>query len=86
MSDVLQSQGDYWQRTLAGAPTLLELPTDRPRPAEQDCRGAFVDVELDEQLTAQLRILSRRSWCHAFHDVVAGWGVLLSRLSGPTIS
>ena len=33
---VLQAQGAYWQRTLAGAPAVLELPTDHPRPAEQN--------------------------------------------------
>ena len=42
-----KTQGDYWQRTLAGAPALLELPTDRRRPGQQDHAGAFVALELD---------------------------------------
>ena len=41
--EVLQRQSDYWQQTLAGAPALLTLPTDRPRPAQQDYAGGSVD-------------------------------------------
>ena len=39
---VLEEQLGYWQEQLAGAPSLLELPTDRPRPAVQSFRGASV--------------------------------------------
>src|SRR5215212_10056352 len=46
--ELLRQQGDYWERTLSGAPTLLELPTDHPRPAEQEYAGGWVRVELDE--------------------------------------
>ena len=38
--EVLQQQLDYWQKQLEGAPALLELPTDRPRPAVQTVNGA----------------------------------------------
>ncbi|MFN9547063.1 MAG: condensation domain-containing protein, partial [Cyanobacteriota bacterium] len=40
----LQGQAAYWREALEGAPVLLELPTDRPRPAEQDYIGAMVPV------------------------------------------
>ena len=40
----LEEQAEYW-RTLAGAPALCELPTDRPRPAQQDFNGGFVHFE-----------------------------------------
>ncbi len=42
----LDGQLDYWRRQLAGAPALLELPTDHPRPAEQSFRGATLRVAL----------------------------------------
>ena len=38
--DVLEEQLAYWKRRLEGAPPVLELPTDRPRPAVQTYRGA----------------------------------------------
>ncbi|HEX2081548.1 MAG TPA: condensation domain-containing protein, partial [Longimicrobium sp.] len=81
-SEVLQAQAEYWTRTLAGAPELLELPTDRPRPAEQDHAGARLGVELDEELTAELKALSRRHGTTLFMTLLAGWATVLSRLSG----
>ena len=38
--EVLEQQAQYWRTTLAGAPALLELPTDHARPAQQDYAGA----------------------------------------------
>ncbi|HEU0078552.1 MAG TPA: condensation domain-containing protein, partial [Longimicrobiaceae bacterium] len=80
--EVLAAQAEYWRRTLAGAPELLELPTDRPRPARQDHAGASVRLELEEELAAGLKALSRRQGTTLFHTLLAGWAVVLSRLSG----
>ena len=44
--EALDRQLAYWREQLAGAPELLELPTDHPRPAVQTYRGASVPVEL----------------------------------------
>ena len=49
--DILQQQAEYWKTTLAGAPALLELPADHPRPAQQDYAGAIAGLVLDEKLT-----------------------------------
>ncbi|HEU0014950.1 MAG TPA: condensation domain-containing protein, partial [Longimicrobium sp.] len=80
--DVLREQADYWMRTLAGAPELLELPTDRPRPAQMDHAGALLELELDAELTAGLKALSRRHGTTLFMTLLAGWAVVLGRLSG----
>jgi amino acid adenylation domain-containing protein len=80
--DALQAQNDYWQRTLAGAPTVLELPTDRRRPVQQDHAGAFVALELDKDLTAGLKALRRRYRTTLYMTLLAGWAALLGRLSG----
>ncbi|HEU0014377.1 MAG TPA: condensation domain-containing protein, partial [Longimicrobium sp.] len=79
---VLQEQADYWTRTLTGAPELLELPTDRPRPAHVDRAGARLPVVLDEELTAGLKALSRRHGTTLYMTLLAGWATVLSRLSG----
>ncbi|HVG45647.1 MAG TPA: amino acid adenylation domain-containing protein, partial [Longimicrobium sp.] len=80
--DVLQAQAEYWTQTLAGAPELLELPTDRPRPARQDHAGATVGIDLGEELTAGLKALTHRHGTTLFMTLLAGWAAVLARLSG----
>jgi hypothetical protein len=80
--EVLEGQLEYWRRQLAGAPPVLELPTDRPRPRVQSYRGASSQFRLSEELTAGLKELSRRSGVTLFMTLLAGFEVLLWRLSG----
>ena len=80
--EVLHRQSTYWQRTLAGAPALLTLPTDRPRPAQQDYAGSSVEVRLDERLTAGLKALSQRHGTTLYMTLMSAWASLLARLSG----
>jgi amino acid adenylation domain-containing protein len=80
--ELLERQASYWERALAGAPELLELPADRVRPRKQDWTGASVNVELDEELAAALKALSRRHGATLFMTLLAGWATVLARLSG----
>ncbi|MDX9669520.1 MULTISPECIES: non-ribosomal peptide synthase/polyketide synthase [unclassified Pseudomonas] len=80
--EVLQRQSEYWQQTLAGAPALLMLPTDRPRPAQQDYAGSSVAVVLDERLSAGLKALGQRHGVTLYMTLMSAWAMLLSRLSG----
>ncbi|MBB4636051.1 non-ribosomal peptide synthetase [Longimicrobium terrae] len=80
--EALQAQADYWTRTLAGAPELLELPADHPRPARVDPAGAQFGIQLDGTLTAGLRALAQRHGTTPFMVVLAGWAAVLARLSG----
>ncbi|HZI20311.1 MAG TPA: non-ribosomal peptide synthase/polyketide synthase [Pyrinomonadaceae bacterium] len=80
--NLLGPQLDYWRRELAGAPPLLELPLDRPRPPQQTYRGAAVAFELPEWLSGQLAALSRREGVTLFMTLLAGFQILLSRYSG----
>ncbi|MFF6816083.1 amino acid adenylation domain-containing protein [Streptomyces sp. NPDC012403] len=78
----LAGQEAYWRRALDGAPPLLDLPTDRPRPPEQDFAGGRVEFALDAGTTAALRALARRHGATLFVAVLTGWAALLSRLTG----
>ncbi|PZW46673.1 non-ribosomal peptide synthetase, partial [Pseudomonas sp. URIL14HWK12:I2] len=78
----LQQQLDYWHQTLEGAPTLINLPTDRQRPTRQDLAGASVPVHLSPRLSAALRTLAHQHGATVYMTVLAAWSALLARLSG----
>jgi len=78
----LQRQADYWRQALDGAPTLLKLPSDRPRPERQDFAGASLPLEIDLRLAAGLRTLAQRHGVTLYMTVLGAWAALLARLSG----
>ena len=80
--DLLQQQCSYWQQTLAEAPALLMLPTDRVRPAQQDYSGATLPVSFDENLTRGLKALGQRHGTTLYMTVMSAWAALLGRLAG----
>ncbi|AMS12796.1 non-ribosomal peptide synthetase [Pseudomonas chlororaphis] len=80
--ELLQRQGAWWQQALGGAPALLMLPTDRPRPLQQDHAGQRLEVLLDESLSAGLKALSQRHGTTLYMTLMAAWAQLLSRLAG----
>ncbi len=80
--EVLEKQLSYWRNQLAGAPTVLELPTDRPRPALQSHRGAVARGELSKPLTAALEELSRAEGATLFMTLLAAFQTLLHRYTG----
>jgi len=79
--EVLERQMEYWRRELADVP-VLELPTDRRRPAVQSYRGARVGMELGAELGERLRRLSQQEGVTLFMTLLAGFEVLLQRYSG----
>ncbi|MEH2405209.1 amino acid adenylation domain-containing protein [Nostoc sp.] len=83
-TQVLEPQLSYWKQQLAAAPPLLELPTDRPRPAIQTFRGGTERFQLDALLTSRLRQLSHKSGTTLFMTLLTGFVVLMSRYSGQT--
>ncbi|SFH02542.1 amino acid adenylation domain-containing protein [Duganella sp. CF458] len=80
--DALAQQTAFWKERLSGAPALLELPTDRPRPATQSYEGASVHFAVPAELANSLRALSQRYGTTLFMTMLAGWAALLARLSG----
>jgi amino acid adenylation domain-containing protein len=79
---VLDKQLDYWKQQLTGAPTLLELPLDRPRPAIKTSEGRTIYFQVSTELTQQLKDLSQKSGATLFMTLLAAFAVLLSRYSG----
>ncbi|HKH45274.1 MAG TPA: amino acid adenylation domain-containing protein, partial [Thermoanaerobaculia bacterium] len=78
--EALEQELAWWRERLAGAPALLELPTDRPRPAAQSFRGGKVEIALSG--SAEIAALSRRSGATLFMTLLAAFDALLSRLTG----
>jgi amino acid adenylation domain-containing protein len=79
--EVLDSQLGYWKKQLDNFP-ILNLPTDRPRPARQSFRGAKQPITLSESLTAAMNELSRREGVTQFMALLAAFQVLLYRYTG----
>ncbi|MGH2708728.1 MAG: condensation domain-containing protein, partial [Actinomycetota bacterium] len=79
--EVLEEQLGYWQKQLGGAPALLELPTDHPRPPVQSFRGASLPFALDSELTQALKALSQRAGVTPFMTLLGTFMVLLARYS-----
>jgi amino acid adenylation domain-containing protein len=80
--EVLEAQLAYWKGQLAGAPAVLELPLDRPRPAVQTYGGAALDRTLPSSLSAALRELCRSQGVTPFMVLLAAWSALLGRHAG----
>ncbi|HFC12082.1 MAG TPA: amino acid adenylation domain-containing protein, partial [Anaerolineae bacterium] len=80
--DVLDEQLTHWQATLANAPTVLNLPTDYPRPPLQTFNGAAHFVTLPSSLTPQLEAVGKAHNATPFMTFLAAYNVLLWHLSG----
>ncbi|MDQ1592562.1 MAG: hypothetical protein QOG71_3189, partial [Pyrinomonadaceae bacterium] len=79
--DVLEAQLQYWREQLRDL-EVLELPTDYARQTSGTSRGAVVRFELNTEVTAQLRDVSRREGVTLFMLLTAAFQLLLSRYSG----
>jgi amino acid adenylation domain-containing protein len=80
--EILRDQLDYWKQQLNDAPALLELPTDRPRSADQTYRGGYHYAALSKELSAELTALTRRAGVTLFMTLLAAFVTLLYRLLG----
>jgi amino acid adenylation domain-containing protein len=72
----------YWGKQLVGAPTVLDLPTDRPRPAVQSFRGAAQGFTVPSSVAARLKAVSQQEGATLFMTLLAAFNVLLHRYTG----
>ncbi|WP_225824765.1 non-ribosomal peptide synthetase [Streptomyces naphthomycinicus] len=78
----LDGLADWWRGHLDGAPRVLELPTDRPRPAVSAHRGARRRLTVDAATSAALRELAREHGATLFMTLLSAYAIVLSRWSG----
>ncbi|WP_289355733.1 non-ribosomal peptide synthetase [Paenibacillus sp. S-12] len=78
----LQHQLDYWTDKLGDADHVLELPTDRPRPAVQTFRGDIRSLHIGEHIVKPLRELSRKEGASLFMTMLAAFQIFLYRYTG----
>ncbi len=79
---VREKQLDYWKRQLAGAPTVLDVPSDSPRPEVQSFRAARESLSLAKSLSRSLRVLSKIMEVTPFMSLLGVFNVLLHRYTG----
>ena len=75
----LESELEYWRQKLAGAPPVLELPTDRSRPPVQSFRGAYSTFLLTTEMSQAIRDLCEKEGVTLFMVLLAAFNVLLHR-------
>ncbi|HKH48538.1 MAG TPA: amino acid adenylation domain-containing protein, partial [Thermoanaerobaculia bacterium] len=80
--ETLERQLAWWTRQLAGAPRVLELPADRPRPVLPSRRGGVRRTVLSAALSAAVSGLCRRQGVTPFMALLAAWSLLLGRHAG----
>jgi len=78
----LARQMDYWRRELSGALPVLQLHTDRARPAVQTFRGAMQSFRLPQNLSEELRRAGRSEGATVFMMLLAAFVGLLQRYTG----
>ncbi|HYP29146.1 MAG TPA: amino acid adenylation domain-containing protein, partial [Blastocatellia bacterium] len=77
--EFLGQQVSYWKRRLAGAPPVLNLPSDRPRPSVQTYRGATESLIIPKPLTLAIKSLASSTRVTLFMTLVAAFQTLLHR-------
>ncbi|ALY92803.1 hypothetical protein AM473_003272 [Pseudomonas aeruginosa] len=77
-----ERQLEYWMARLGGGQSVLELPTDRQRPALPSYRGARHELQLPQALGRQLQALAQREGTTLFMLLLASFQALLHRYSG----
>ncbi|HEX7239654.1 MAG TPA: amino acid adenylation domain-containing protein, partial [Longimicrobiaceae bacterium] len=80
--EAMEGELRYWRERLAGAPPLLEIPTDRPRPPVPGVRGAYGEVSIPPEAAHALRELAAGEGATPFMALLAAWQLLLARWSG----
>ncbi len=80
--EALEQELGFWREKLRGAPALLDLPTDRPRPAVQTHRAGVHTLAIPPEAAEALREAARRAGTTLFMALLAGYAATLRRYAG----
>ncbi|WP_237726732.1 non-ribosomal peptide synthetase [Corallococcus coralloides] len=78
----MKAQLDFWRKRLAGAPEVLPLRTDHPRPRVQTFNGDLLRLELPPALPGALRAFCQQEGVTLFNTLFAAFATLLHRYTG----
>ncbi len=81
-SQTLETQVSYWKQQLSGNLPVLQLPTDRPRPAVPTFQGATYSFAIPASLSSELKKLSRQESVTLFMTLLAAFQTLLHCYTG----
>ena len=73
---------EYWKQRMTPQPELLNLPTDRNRPSTRSFAGSTLFAQFPKEFAVALRKTGAAAGCTLFTTLLAGWQILLWRLSG----
>ncbi len=82
--ETLEKQLSYWKHKLDGAPRVLELPTDHPRPAVRTYNGRTFHVQLPTALNQAVKNLAQSDGVTPFMILLTAYAILLQRYTGQT--
>ncbi len=82
--EIEKQQLEYWKQQLKGAPALLDLPADRPRPAQRNNAAARQPISLSKEITEAVETLARKTDTSSFSVLLAAFQTLLSRYTSAT--
>ena len=80
--DLLEDKLKFWKEYLEGVPPLIELPTDKPRPAVQTFNGDLFKFTIPENISKQIKDLSKKENATLFMILLGAFQTLLSYYSG----
>lgn len=80
--EALDRELAFWKTELNGAPPVLELPTDRPRPAKPSYEAGAFSVEITAQLKQALDSLSQKESASLYMTLLAGFAVVIEGCTG----
>ncbi|MEO6964369.1 MAG: amino acid adenylation domain-containing protein, partial [Acidobacteriaceae bacterium] len=72
----------FWKQKLTPEPEVLTLPSDRNRSGVRSFTGSTYFAEFPKEFATSLRKTGAQSGCTLFTTLLAGWQILLWRLSG----